>query len=73
MPKNTVSQDFPKKMLDMDDVDVMAPGTWENEEGPADWYAVSTPKGIVAYFGDEDAACAFKELLCGCFTHNEQF
>lgn len=32
----------------------MAPGMWENDVGPEDWWAVSNDKeGIVAYFQHE--------------------
>lgn len=36
------------------------PGMWENDFGPADWYAVSNDDGIVAYFGDEHDANRFR-------------
>ncbi len=33
---------------------VHAPGLWENDVGPKDWWAVSDENnGIVAYFGNE--------------------
>jgi hypothetical protein len=32
---------------------VIAPGQWENEDGPEDWWAVENDNGIVAFFGDE--------------------
>lgn len=38
------------------EISVDAPGQWENDEGPKDWYAVSGPFGIFAYFGDENEA-----------------
>lgn len=41
--------------------DVLPPGTWENETGPKDWYAVSNDTGIVAYFGTEEAAFRFRD------------
>ena len=44
-------------------VSVHDPGSWENEDGPAGWYAVSVDHegGIVAYFRDE--ADAFRWRL----------
>lgn len=39
---------------------VMPPGTWENDDGPKDWYAVANDDGIVAYFGDETTALRFR-------------
>lgn len=44
----------------LDDWNVHAPGMWENEEGPKDWYAVSNTDGIVAYFGKESDALRFR-------------
>ena len=44
----------------LDAVSVHAPGMWDNDTGPASWYAVSSDieGGIVAYFRDEvDALC----------------
>lgn len=40
----------------LDEWQVHGPGMWENEEGPAGWFAVSNDEGIVAYFGNEDDA-----------------
>lgn len=42
---------------------VMAPGMWENDIGPKDWYAVCNDNGIKAYFGDEAAAFAFRLMM----------
>ena len=47
---------------------VHPPGMWENENSQEestikDWYAVSNDLGIVAYFGDEDNAYIFAELM----------
>ncbi len=33
---------------------------WENDEGPKNWYAVSNNDGIIAYFGNEKDAFAFR-------------
>jgi len=52
----------PRKSLDdlLDEWAVIAPGMWENETGPKDWYAVANDDGIVAYFGKEADACRFR-------------
>jgi hypothetical protein len=39
---------------------VLAPGQWENDVGPEGWYAVANDQGIVAYFGAERDAFAFR-------------
>lgn len=40
---------------------VDAPGLWENDSGPKDWYAVSNDdEGIVAYFEHEKDAFGFR-------------
>ena len=39
---------------------VIAPGAWENDSGPPEWYAVEGRDGIVAYFGSESDACRFR-------------
>lgn len=48
----------------LEDWSVHAPGMWENELSGhpllKDWYAVSSPKGIVAYFGMEADALRFR-------------
>lgn len=45
-------------------VTVYEPGIWANEDGPADWYAVSTPdNGIVAYFPTESQAYSYRLTL----------
>lgn len=41
-------------------VQVMAPGMWENDCGPKDWFAVCNDEGIIAYFGDETDAFRFR-------------
>ncbi len=42
-------------------VTVDSPGMWENDFGPADWFAVSTGDlGIIAYFAIEADACRFR-------------
>lgn len=46
---------------------VYEPGCWESEEGPSadkwptGWWAYANDDGIVAYFGNEDAAWAHKK------------
>jgi len=51
-----------KKTLEdlLEEWSVLPPGLWENETGPKDWYAVSNNDGIVAYFGKEQDAFAFR-------------
>lgn len=51
-----------KKTLDelLEDWSVNAPGMWDNDQGPKDWYAVSNTDGIVAYFGDEASAFRYR-------------
>lgn len=44
----------------LQEVTVMEPGLWENEDGPKDWYAVSNEEGIIAYFGKEVDALRFR-------------
>lgn len=45
-------------------VTVEEPGMWENENGPADWYAVSTSdNGIVAYFPTAGQAYSYRLTL----------
>ena len=40
---------------------VAAPGLWENDKGPLDWYAVgSVSGGIIAYFEYEHDAELFR-------------
>ncbi len=39
---------------------VIPPGMWENVFGPEGWYAVSNNDGIIAYFGKEEDAFAFR-------------
>ena len=50
------------KTLDemLDDISVMAPGQWENDDGPDGWYAVVNDDGIIAYFGSETLALGFR-------------
>lgn len=40
------------------DISVHSPGQWENDQGPKDWWAISTEGagGIVAYCADEALA-----------------
>lgn len=45
----------------LEDVQVEYAGGWENDAGPADWWAVSTAdEGIIAYFAHEEDACRFR-------------
>jgi hypothetical protein len=46
----------------LEEVSVHAPGMWENDEGPKDWWAVSTDEdgGIIAYFRDEADAFRYR-------------
>ena len=39
---------------------VYEPGVWQNNDGPADWFAVANDEGIVAYFGQESDAFRFR-------------
>jgi hypothetical protein len=39
---------------------VLAPGQWDNTEGPEGWYAVCNDNGIVAYFADAPTAFRFR-------------
>lgn len=66
MPQDNTTRDRFRSVMNIDDwldaVSVHAPGMWENEAGPVDWYAVSVADdgGIVAYFRDEVDACRFR-------------
>lgn len=46
----------------LEDISVHDPGMWENEDGPVDWYAVSTEEagGVVAYFVHQVDAYRFR-------------
>ena len=35
---------------------VFEPGSWMNDDGPTEWWAVANDDGIVAYFASETAA-----------------
>ena len=50
------------KTLDdlLEDISVMEPHMWENDDGPKGWYAVCDERGIIAYFGDENDAYRFR-------------
>lgn len=48
---------------------VDSPGMWENDSGPLDWYAVENDDGIIAYFGEERDALAFRLMKIN-FTLN---
>lgn len=62
----SISLDVERKERDMslDELletwSVYPPGSWENETGPAEWYAVANNNGIVAYFGKETDAYRFR-------------
>ena len=45
--------------------EVLAPSEWENDNGPKDWYAISTEEsgGIVAYAETEELAWLIAGLL----------
>ena len=55
---------YPKstKSLDelLDDISVLAPGCWENDIGPKNWWAVTNDDGIISYFGNENDALRFR-------------
>lgn len=44
----------------LEEITVFEPGTWENEYGPKDWYAVGGLDGIVAYFMNEVDAFRYR-------------
>lgn len=45
-------------------IGVLAPGQWENDQGPRGWWAVCTEEdGIIAYFGTEERAFWFRLAL----------
>lgn len=44
----------------LEDISVLAPGQWDNDEGPVGWYAVCNERGIIAYFGKELDALRFR-------------
>lgn len=44
----------------LEDWSVLAPGMWENNQGPKDWYAVCNEEGIIAYFSKDTDACRFR-------------
>lgn len=46
----------------IEEIQVIPPGMWENDEGPPGWWAVSTSSegGIDAYFATAEAANRFK-------------
>jgi hypothetical protein len=43
----------------LDEWQVIAPGMWANDCGPKNWWAASNNDGIIAYFANEEDACAF--------------
>jgi hypothetical protein len=44
----------------LEEIEVMGPGMWENEDGPKGWYAVSNTYGIIAYFPEEKEALRYR-------------
>lgn len=54
-----------KKDLDtmLEEVGVMPPGQWENDDGPKGWFAVVDNDGIIAYFMREEDAFFFRLAL----------
>ena len=54
LPRNPAAKPDLDEWLDK--VSVLAPGMWENDTGPKDWYAVCDDDGIFAYFRDETDA-----------------
>ena len=73
MPRNTIDKQLAaykrattsKPTLDdlLQEVVVHEPGSWENDAGPREWWAVSDEAGIRAYFGKEADAFAFRLFL----------
>lgn len=51
----------PKMITDIDEVDVF--GTWEIENGPNGWYAITTEDGIIAYAKDEIMAFQIRDMI----------
>lgn len=49
----------------IEELDIICPGMWENDLSESiikDWWAVCNSEGIIAYFGNEEDACNFKEF-----------
>ena len=44
----------------LEEVSVMPPGDWTNDDGPDGWFAVCNDHGIIAYFWDEADAFRFR-------------
>lgn len=46
----------------LEEIQVHFPGQWENENSKTlgEWFAVSNDVGIIAYFGEESFAFAFR-------------
>lgn len=44
----------------LEDIDVMPPGMWENDDGPKGWFAVANDEGVTAYFCKEADAFRFR-------------
>lgn len=59
-----LSRDRTMKALTLDDLletwSVLAPGMWENNDGPKDWFTVCNDDGIAAYFANEADAFRFR-------------
>ena len=59
-----MNQSVDKHYIDklLEDITVHEPGTWENDKGPEDWYAVSTEGAgcIIASFQYPNDAYAFR-------------
>jgi hypothetical protein len=47
----------------IDEFSVMKADQFDTWEGPEEWYAVISPMGIEAYFGQESHALAFRLML----------
>ena len=44
------------------DIDVMDPGTWQNDAGPPGWFAVGDDDGIFAYAVDFAHAVVIRDM-----------
>ena len=44
----------------LEDISVIDPYEWENENGPVGWFAVCNEEGIIAYFMNETDAYRFR-------------
>lgn len=52
---------------------VMEPGLWDNQIADliGDWWAVSNDSGIVAYFGNEKDALAFRLMKINMILNSQ--